>query len=152
MYRKWTSDMKYLQLKKQVENIKQLRYSNKISQKEIAKHSMTTIQTISKWESDNYQKVPVNQLVNIMRYMSTRYNNHDFVKATNDIVKLCQNFKRIREINHITQYELGIVCGVTPQTIWRWEDGNYQHITFDNFLLILDFMESKYAKNSATNT
>jgi len=144
--------MKCLSLKKQVKNIKQIRYFCKISQKDFAKHSSTTVQTISKWESENYQKVPINQLINIMKYISTKYNNPDFIKATNDIVKLCQNFKRIREINHITQYELGIVCAVTPQTIWRWEDGNYHNITFESFCLILEFMESKYVKNSVAST
>lgn len=153
LYCKWRSVMKYLELKKQVENIKKIRLSNNISQKQIAKHSLTTIQTISKWESCNYQKVPINQLINIMKYISTKGTNADFIKATNDIVRICQNIKRIREISGVTQYELGYVCGVTPQSIWRWENSNYQSIGFDSFLEIVKFMESKKNdKNSVTNT
>lgn len=134
-------------LKEQVINIKKMRTVSKIAQKDLAKNSATTIQTISKWESEQYMKVPVNQLLNIMIYICNRgCKSQNFIKAKDNIIKICQNIKRVREINHITQQELATVCGVTPQSIWRWENSNYQFLSFENLLEIIIFMESRSNK------
>lgn len=139
-------------LENQVKSIKKIRISNHIPQKDLAKHGCTTIQTISKWESNNYMKVPVTQLINIMNYINSIVDIPEFKKATNDIVKICQNLKRVRDINHITQYDLAEICKVTSQSVWRWENTHYQSISFEHLISIICFIESKNDKGSFAST
>ena len=144
--------MIHRKLEDQIKSIKKIRVSHRIPQKDIARHGCTTIQTISKWESDNYMKVPVTQLINIMNYINSIVDIPEFKKAADDIVKICQNLKRVRDINHITQYDLAEICGVTSQSVWRWENTHYQSITFEHLISIIRYIESKNDKGSFTST